>query len=399
MPLFKYKAKDKTGNIKEGAIDAPNKQLAKGSLDDQGLKLISLEKEQKSKFQIHIFEKVKEKDIVIFSRQFSVMISANIPVVQALKVLIEQTESVKLKMIISEVADEVNAGSRLSEALGKRSKIFSDFYVSVVKSGETSGKLDEVLNYLADQMEKDYDMMHKVKGAMIYPAFVLSGLGAVGVIMMVWVVPKLTDIIAETGGELPFATRMLIFISGFLASFWWLILIVIVGGVFGFKYYIKLPTGERQFDFLKLKLPIFGPLFQKIYLVRFMRSMHTLISGGVAISTSLEVSANVVGNAIYRELITETREAIEGGSPLSSVFMESNEVPKMVSQMLSVGEKTGKVDVVLEKLTDFYSREIMNVLANLTKLIEPIIMVIMGIGVGMMVAAIIMPMYNMASQF
>ncbi len=398
MVFYRYKAKDKEGLLKEGGVEAPNEQLAESTLIDQDLKVISIEEGKQSAFG-GVMGRVKNKDVVIFSRQFSVMISANIPVVQALKVLVEQTANLKFKMIVSEIADEVNAGSRLSDALTKYHRVFNNFYVSVVRSGETSGKLDEVLNYLADQMEKDYDMVSKIRGAMIYPAFVITGLGAVGVVMMIWVVPKLTAIMTETGAELPLTTRMLIGTSDVLANYWWIILIILAGLIIGFRYYIRFPAGRRQFDYLKLKLPIFGPLFQKIYLVRFTRSMHTLIAGGVAISTSLKVASEVVSNVIYKELIDETNKAVEGGDSISKVFLESREIPNMVSQMMAVGEKTGKLDVILERITEFYSREVSNVVANLVTLIEPIIMVVMGVAVGVMVSAIIMPMWSMASQF
>ncbi|MFH1427615.1 MAG: type II secretion system F family protein, partial [Patescibacteria group bacterium] len=360
---------------------------------------LELESSGKKRNFLAILNRIKAKDIVIFSRQFSVMISANVALVQALKIIEDQTDNIRLKMIISEVADEVDSGSRLSESLEKRSDVFSDFYINVIKSGETSGKLDEVLRYLADEMEKDYDMMSKIKGAMIYPAFVFFGLGVVGVIMMVFVVPKLTEILVESGVELPITTRMLIGTSDILSSYWWLLIIIFVGIIIGFKYYLKTPFGRKYFDFIKLKVPIFGKLFQRIYLVRFTRSMNTLIVGGVAITKSLEIAADVVGNEIYKELIKETSKAVEDGDSISSVFINSKEIPGMVSQMMSVGEKTGKLDVVLEKITDFYSREINNVVANLMTLMEPIIMSVIGVAVGVMVAAIILPMYNLASAY
>ena len=399
MPIFKYKAKTKEGDIKSGLVDAANEQLAIGSLADQNLKVIEIKQTKRSWSDISVFNKIKPKDVVIFSRQFSVMISASIPVVQALKVLIDQTESESLKAIVSEIADEVNGGSKLSDAFAARPKVFSEFYISVVRAGETSGKLDEVLNYLADEMEKDYDMMHKIRGAMIYPVFVLAGLGGVGGVMVVWVVPKLTAVISESGGELPLATRILMGVSDIAANYWWAVILMVVGLTLAFKYYGRTKTGRFQIDYLKIKMPIFGNLFQKIALVRFTRSMQTLIAGGVAIASSLKIAADVVGNSVYKDLILRTKEAVEGGSSISSVFSESNHIPKMVSQMLSVGEKTGKIDIILERVTEFYSREINNLVANLVTLMEPIIMVVMGIGVGIMVAAIIMPMYNMANQF
>jgi len=398
MPLFSYKAKDEDGNIQNGMVDGANEQLAIGALKDQGLVVIDINKKKKG-FGTNVLNRVKAKDVVIFSRQFSVMISASIPVVQALKVLIDQTENISLKMVVSEIADEVNGGTKLSDALGKRKNIFNEFYVSVVRSGESSGKLDEVLNYLADEMEKDYDMMHKIKGAMIYPVFVLAGLGGVGTVMMVWVVPKLTAVISETGGELPFATKALMLVSDIMANYWYMILIAIVVIIFSFKAYGRTPVGRRHIDMIKIKMPIFGNLFQKIALVRFTRSMKTLIVGGVPISSSLKIAGDVVGNEVYKNIIEETREAVEGGASISSVFLKKKEIPNMISQMMSVGEKTGKIDVILDRVTDFYSREITNLVANLVTLMEPIIMVVMGIGVGLMVAAIIMPMYNMANQF
>lgn len=399
MKMFKYKAKNANNQVKEGMVEASDERVARDTLAEQDLRVISLEFVKVGGLHINLLNRVKQKDVVIFSRQFAVMISASIPVAQALKVLIGQTENPKFRVMISEIADEVNAGSRLSDALDKRPKVFDHFYVNVIRSGETSGKLDEVLNYLADEMEKDYDMMHKIKGAMIYPAFVLVGMTAVGIVMMVWVVPKLTAIISETGGELPLATRLLIGLSDLLINYWWLLIILVVGLVIGFRYYISRPFGRRQIDFLKIKMPIFGSLFQKIALVHFTRSMQTLIVGGIPISNSLKIAADVVDNVVYQELILQTKKEVENGNSISSVFINHKEVPVMVSQMFAVGEKTGKMDLVLERVTDFYSREISNMVANLVTLIEPIIMVAMGIGVGIMVAAIIMPMYNMASQF
>ncbi|MDD5031957.1 MAG: type II secretion system F family protein [Patescibacteria group bacterium] len=402
MAIFKYKAINTDKKVAEGLIEAVNEKMAAETLQEKGFSIVTIKKQSEGKGGISfltVLNRVKGKDLVIFSRQFSVMISANVALVQALRILIEQTENIALKMIISEVADEVDSGSRLSDALGKRSKVFSDFYVNVIRSGETSGKLDEVLNYLADEMEKDYDMTSKIRGAMIYPVFVFSGLVAVGVVMMVFVVPKLTGVITETGATLPIATRILIGTSGFLSAYWWLLLVIIVGLAAGFRFYTKRPAGKRQFDFLKLRVPIFGKLFQRIYLVRFTRSMNTLIMGGVTITKSLKIASEVVSNEIYKDLIEKTSQAVEDGDSISSVFAESEEIPKMVSQMMTIGEKTGKLDVILGRVTDFYSREINNIVANLMTLMEPIIMIIMGVAVGVMVAAIILPMYNLASQF
>jgi len=400
MAIFKYKALNKDKEVQSGMVEAASEEYVGEILAEKGFSVISVsEASTPQKINLSFLNRVKIKDVVIFSRQFSVLISANVAMVQALKILVDQTINLNLKIAVSEIADEVDAGSNLSEALSKRPNIFNNFYISVVKSGETSGKLDEVLNYLADEMEKDYDMMSKIRGAMIYPAFILSALLVVGAVMMIFVIPKLTAVLTESGAELPISTKILIGASGFLVKYWWLVLLLAVGLAAGFRFYTNRPQGRRQFDYLKLKLPIFGHLFQLIYLVRFTRSMNTLIVGGVTIANSLKVASEVVGNKIYQELIEETIKEVEDGNSISSVFITSDTIPKMVSQMLNIGEKTGKMDVILEKITNFYGREVSNMVTNLMTLMEPIIMILMGLAVGVMVAAVILPMYNMATQF
>ncbi|MFH1745313.1 MAG: type II secretion system F family protein [bacterium] len=398
MANFKYKALDQNKKIISGIIDAASESMAADELTERKLEIISLIKTSEigSGFGM-VLGRVKPKDIVVFSRQFSVLISANVALVQSLRVLIVQTNNLKLKMAISEIADDIDGGARLSDALARRPKIFSNFYVNIVKSGETSGKLDEALNYLADELEKDYDMTSKIKGAMIYPAFVVCGMFAVGVVMMVFVVPKLTDVLTETGTKLPIATRILIYVSDFLVNYWWLVIIGAAMLFFASKMFLASQKGKRIADDMLLRLPIFGKLFQKIYLVRFARSLHTLLVGGVNISRALAISSEVVTNSVYSGLIDRTRQNVEDGESVSSVFLESDRVPKMVSNMMSIGEKTGKLDVILERIAIFYAREVDNTVSNLMTLMEPIIMVVMGIGVGLMVAAIILPMYNMAS--
>ncbi len=399
MSTFKYKAINRDNKSVSGLVEAESESEAASLLKDKGLSISYLEEGRESSKFSFVLGGVKVKDIVIFSRQFSVLISANVSLVQALKLLVEQTENLKFKMIISEIADDIDEGERLSDTLAKRPKVFSNFYVNVIKSGETSGKLDEVLNYLADELEKDYDMSSKIKGAMIYPAFVFSALLVVGMVMMIFVVPKLTAIITESGGELPLPTKILVGTSDFFVDFWWLVILILIGLVVGIKTLIGIPQAKKYIDFLILRAPVFGPLFQKIYIVRFARSMQTLLIGGVNITKALDIVAEVVSNEVYRDLIRQTKVEIEDGNSISTAFLASKEVPGMVSQMMSIGEKTGKLDFVLEKITDFYTREVDNMVANLMTLMEPIIMVTMGIAVGLMVAAIILPMYNMASNF
>jgi type IV pilus assembly protein PilC len=401
MPIYRYSAVNPRGKKAQGLINAYNRRAASERLEEMGLAIVSI-KDKTDSLELKllsIFKPVKTKDLVVFSRQFSVMISANLALVQSLRIVAEQSTNVALKMAISEIAYEVDSGSALSAAMAKRPKIFSPFYTNVVRSGETSGRLDEVLTYLADEMEKDYDMTSKIKGAMIYPVFVIGGLFVVGILMMVVVVPKLTEIIQETGAKLPLSTRIVVGLSDFMVNFWWVIVIFTVVAIVVLRIFSNTEAGKKVFGYIKLRLPVFGNLFQMIYIVRFTRSMNTLIVGGVTISKSLDVVAEVVGNPVYRDLIKKSQKSVEEGSSLSKVFMESDLVPRMVPQMIVVGEKTGKLDLVFKKVTDFYSREIGNVLANLVALLEPSIMVVMGVAVGVMVAAVIMPMYNLASQF
>jgi type IV pilus assembly protein PilC len=402
MPIFKYKVKrNSNGRTKSGLLVGMNETEAANRLRKLDFTLISISDASSSletKLNL-LINPIKVKDIVIFSRQFAVMISANMPVVESLIILIDQTNNISLKNLIAEIAFDVDSGALLSDAFAQHPKIFSEFFVNIIKSGETSGKLDEVLEYLADEMEKSYDMASKIKGAMIYPAFILVGLTGVGVVLMVYVIPNLTSVMVESGMKLPLSTRIVIAVSNFMQDYLILIALVVTGLVMALRYYFKTTIGRYQLDTFKLKMPIFGKLFKYIYLMRFTRSLATLLRGGVSITRSLEITANVVGNVIYRDLILETLESINDGNPFSTVMEASPDVPKMVPQMISIGERTGRMDTVLDKITDFYTRESNAMLANLSTLMEPLIMVLMGLGVGVVVAAVLMPMYNMASQF
>lgn len=402
MAIFRYKATDTEGKRVEGLVEANNEYEAGEIIGEKNLSVISLKKESGFKKEIKIlnlFNKIKKKDLVIFFRQFSVLVSASVDLVQALRILVEQTDNIRLKIIISEIADEVDSGSRLSDSFSKRSEIFSNFHINVIKSGETSGKLDEVMNYLAEEIEKDYDMISKIKGAMMYPAFLLAGLVLVGSVMMIMVIPKLTSILTESGAALPFTTKILIATSDFFVGYWWLLSMLVAALFAGIYFFSKTEFGKRNLDLLVLKLPIFGGLWKRIYVTRFTRTMQTLISGGVTINQSLIISAEVIGNQVYRDLILRTSKAVEDGNSMSSVFVDDENMPKMVSQIISVGEKTGKLDTILQKISDFYTKEINNITANLMVLLEPIVLVLMGVAVGIMVAGIILPMYNLASGY
>ncbi|MDD2258044.1 MAG: type II secretion system F family protein [Patescibacteria group bacterium] len=401
MAIFRYKAKNSKGRTKNGLDVAMSEADLLQRLRRQNLDVVSLvlaDNSLEAKLNL-LLNRVSGKDLAIFSRQFAVMISANVPVVESLVILIEQTSNFKLKQVVAEVAFEVTAGGLLSDSLMRHPKIFDNFFVNMVKSGEASGKLDEVLEYLADQTEKSYDTASKVKGAMIYPVFVSVAMVVVGVILMVKILPSLTGMLEESGTELPMTTKIIIAASDFLTQYLWLLIVLLIGVVFLIRLYLKTDKGRRNWDSLSLRLPIFGKLVNYIVLTRFTRSLSTLLKGGVTITKSLEVVSGVVSNKVYEDILLRTLQSIQDGNSLSTVMNTEAIVPKMIPQMIAVGERTGKLDVVLDSVTGFYTRESDKMLSNLSSLMEPLIMVIMGIGVGIMVAAVIMPMYNMATQF
>ena len=397
MPLFDYRAKDLEGQTIEGAVEAASEQAALDELSERNLTPVFLqERTQKSVWQVSLkfLNRINAKDLVVFSRQLAVMVAATVPLVQSLRILTKQTQNETLKIIISEVGDEVEGGAKLSAAMSRYADVFSNFYVNMVRSGETSGRLDETLSYLADEAEKNYDLMSKIKGAMTYPAFILVGMVVVGFVMMTFVVPKLTVILEETSTTLPTSTKILIATSGFLERWWWLVILVLIAAVVGVRVASRQGVGRLIWHRLQLRLPILGKILQRIYLVRFTRSLASLMLGGVPLTRGLEVVAGIVGNEVYRDLITRTIHEVEEGNSISTLFLESSDMPAMVSQMLVVGEKTGRLEEILNRLGDFYSREVENNVQGLVTLIEPLIMVILGLAVGVMVAAIILPIYQ-----
>jgi type IV pilus assembly protein PilC len=400
MPQYDYKAKDATGAPIEGIVEANNENLASDLLRERGLRVESLDLRHVDALQLRFtfFQRVTPKDLVIFARQIAVMVSAAVALPKALRTSLHQTESEKLRTILSDVANEVEGGGRFSDALAKYPKVFNSFYVNMVRSGETTGKLDEVLLYLADQQERDYDMIGRVKGAMIYPIFVMILMAIIGTGMMIFVVPKLIDVFRESNVTLPITTRMLIATSDFFVHFWYLILGAVVVAVVGTRWSYGTPGGRRFFDAALLHVPVFGKLMRYLTITRLTQGLSTLIAGGVDVVTSLKVVAGIVDNEVYRALIMHTVQEVSTGSTIASVWHGNKDLPNMVVQMVSIGEETGQLQKVLERLTGFYTREVNSMVENLSRAVEPVIMVILGVAVGIMCAAIILPMYTLAEQ-
>lgn len=400
MALFEYKARSARSEFLKGVVEAPSVHVAEELLIDRGLTIIALSEKKQTLFQssFGLFNRVPKREILVFSRQLSVMISADIPIVRSLKILMRQTNNIAFKIILSKVSDDVDGGAKLSQALARYPQVFDNFFIQMVRAAETTGRLDETLTYLANQKEKDYELARSIRGSMIYPAFILVGLFAVGIVMMVFVVPRLTDILKETGAPLPIATRMLIFLSAAIQQYWWIAAIVFIFLGILLRLYYKTPQGHERIDMLKIRAPIVGRIFEKIYVTRFSRSLSTLIASGVPIAKALEIVADVVGNEVYRKLTVATIQVVEDGKPMTTILGESKVIPQMLVQILHVGEESGKLDQVLSKLADFYTKEVDASVSNLVTIIEPLVIVVLGVAVGFLIVSILLPLYTLTSS-
>ncbi len=398
---FNYQARTQHGEIQAGTVEAGSRESAIETLQRHGLTVVLLETTSAVPFyarSLKFLQRVKTKDIVMFYRQLAVLFEANIPPLEALESLANQVSNSYFKDVLFEIGTDVRGGEPLSNALAKHKKIFSLFYINVIRSGEATGKLSEVLKYLADHAEKDYTLNQKIKGAFIYPIFILSAFLVIAVLMLIYVIPQLTTILLETGQKLPLATRILVGMSNILKSWLWLLIIIVAGFIFGLRRYLKIIQGRENWDKLKLKIPFLGGLFRKIYLTRFSENFSTLLKGGLPILSALKISGEVVGNTVYSHLIEEAMEEVKGGGDISSVFGKHKEiVPAMVVQMLKIGEQTARMESILERLAEFYKGEVDNLVNNITQLIEPFLIILLGGGVAFLVASILMPIYNITS--
>ena len=346
---------------------------------------------------IPFFKGVSRKELVLFSRQLSTLINARVPILQALDILVDQVSSRKLKEVIREMVSDIEGGKSLSETIARFPSVFSNLYINLIRSGELSGTLDKSLLYIADQQEKDYDLVSKLRGAMAYPIFIISAIFIVGALMFTFVLPQMLSVLQEAGAALPLTTRILMFFTNIFSKYWLLLILGFLGVIAGFVMYIRSSGGRIIWDAFKLKVPILGKLLQKLYMDRFSRNLSTLIAGGIPIVQALDTVAEIVGNSIYREIILEASKEVETGRSIGAVFASRKEMPKIVGQMIEVGEQTGELDVILGKLANFYGKEVENMIATMTNLLEPVIMILLGLAVAVMVAGILLPIYNVAS--
>lgn len=396
MTLFWYKAKSVTGQTISGEVQASSSQQAADLLRKQKLLIIDLRPSRTSLRSIvsRAFHRVKLGDIATLTRQLSTMMLAGLPLTEGLRLLRSQSNP-SLSALLSSVLEDVEGGSGLADALGKHKRAFSPVYVSLVRAGEAGGVLDDILARLADSLEKQKEFTNKVKQAMVYPMVVISGMIIVSVIMMVFVVPKLTEIYEGFGAELPLATRILVAISDAIVRYWYLWTALIGLGVGLLIFWIKTVTGREVFDTYLFRLPIIGRLRLHVVLTEFTRTLGLLVDAGIPIIEGLRISADAVGNFLIREEILHAADQVEKGLPLSVPFSQGEYFPPILANMVSVGEETGKVDEVLLKLSAYFEAESSQSVSVLTAAIEPLIMIVLGIGVAFLVIAIIMPIYSL----
>ncbi|MFC1653231.1 type II secretion system F family protein [Patescibacteria group bacterium] len=399
MIIFDYVAKKKSGEKVKGKIEANSEAQALGQLRSRQLVIISLKNTSEPLFGnlLSGMSKIKSKDIVTFTRQLATMINSGLPLTQALNVLKNQG-NVEFGKIIDEVMRDVQGGISLGDAMDKH-EAFSKVYVSLIRAGEAAGVLDNILNRLADNMETQEDFKSKTKGALVYPIIVVIGMLLVTFVMMVFVIPKLTVMYEDFGADLPFATQMLINVSKFFSKLWYVFILVAVGGVYGLMSWKKTKKGQKKVDEYLLKMPVFGMLRKKIILAEFSRTLALLISAGVSILEALNISAEAVGNQVYRTAILKISKSVEKGVPLADTLLNDSLYPMIVPQMVAVGEETGKLDEVLLKVSTYFEAEAESLIKNLTTALEPLIMILLGVGVAFLIIAIVMPIYNLTSQF
>lgn len=394
MPSFTYKAKNEYGRTIKGTLIASNEDQLAASLDQIGLYLISAKKTTIAASYLS-WESIKRKDLITFTVHLSTTLSAGIPILQSLQDLIEQSEKPRFKNIIEDVSSNIQAGNSLSEALSKHPKVFSELYVSMVKAGETTGNVDKVLNDLVAFLEWQELLAMDVKQATIYPAFVLSAVISLVVLLMTFVFPRFTVIFERTNAPLPLPTRVVMGISHFTTSYWFIIVLVVMALIVSHRLAVKTPGGRYLFDKLKLKLPVFGNLLRKIALSRFSHHFGALLKAGVEIYHSLMVTEKVVGNTVIAKVISSARDYISAGESLSESLKKGNEFPSLVIRMIAIGESSGNLDKTLGKVSQYYDREVPITIKKVFAVFEPIVIASLAVVVLGMALSMFLPLYQM----
>lgn len=401
MATFAYMGRTKSGAVKKGELVAKSRDEAVEQLRKQSVVVTSLEeKAAKEGFSFKLGSGVSEKDLVVFTRQFGTMINAGLPLIQCLEILSTQSENAALRKSVGEIKGQVEGGSTFSDALRKHPKIFDDLYVNMVHAGEVGGLLDTILGRLSKHIEKAMKLKGQIKSALVYPAAIVGIAGIVITVLMIWVIPVFEKMFKEMSGgkmALPGPTQLVIDMSNFAQGNWYIILGVIVALVVAVKKYYATPQGKLALDKLMLKLPVFGDLIRKASVAKFTRTLGTLLASGVPLLEALTICAKTSGNKVVEGALLDAKVSISGGKTIAEPLAKSGTFPKMVTHMISVGESTGALDSMLGKIADFYEDEVDQAVTNLTALLEPMMMVFLGVTVGFIVVAMYLPIFTMAS--
>ena len=398
---YNYQARTKKGEVQTGIVEASSREAAIVLLRKYGLYVTILEEATALPVyakRLKLFEGITRQDIVLFSRQLSIMFKSKVPLVESLNVLSSQTRNLDLKERILDLSEEVEGGTSFSGALSRHPEIFSSFYISMVKAGEVSGTLSESLEYLADHLEREYHLTSKIRGALLYPALIVVVVLLVITMMIFFVIPNLSEVLIGSGSELPTATKIVINSAAFLRKFGWVLGLVILLVIFAAFRYYRSQKGKKFFDGLFLKIPVIGPFLKTINLALFAENLSTLISGGLPIASALQTVGEIVGNSRYKEVIFEARDRVRKGETISSVLSAAPEVfPPVFVQMTLVGERTGTLDSTLMNIVNFYKKEIDRTIDNLLSILEPLLIVILGVVVAGLMLAILLPLYQMVA--
>src|SRR3990167_1738793 len=398
--LFSYHALDRDGHEREGTVEALSMDVAVATLQNRNLIISGIEPAIKKSLlsqDLAFFRRVSNKDVVILSRQLATLFEAQVSALRIFRLLASETENRVLAGKLVNISDDLQAGSSISDALAKHPKVFSEFFISMVKAGEESGKLNETFNYLADYLDRTYELVSKAKGALIYPAFVIVTFITVMILMFTMVIPKISGILVDSGQEIPIYTKIVLGVSNFFVSYGFIVLgVVIIGGFFLFKY-VKTPSGKETFDSVKLGVPYIGNLFRKLYWSRLSDNMNTMLVAGIPMIRALELTSSVINNTIYHRILSEAVDSVKAGKPVSDALSGNGEIPGIMIQMMKVGEESGELGSILKTLAKFYAREVTTAVDALVDLIEPAMIVCLGVGVAILLASVLIPIYNVAS--
>lgn len=399
MIKFNYRAKNEDGKTTSGVVEATNENEAVKLLRARKLLVVSLIPQKASLFsKVKILNRVSMDDKVNFTRQLSTMITAGLPLTESLSILELQSRPA-MGQVVAEILPDVEGGGSLAGALKKHSRVFDRVYVALVQAGEAAGILDNVLNRLALNLEKQRDFRNKIKGAMIYPAVIVGGMIVVALIMMIFVIPRLTVLYEEFEAELPVVTKILLGVSKFASSYWWLGVLALVGLSPLIRYLIRYPALKKNYDELYFRIPVLGNIRRQIMFTEFSRTLGLLIGAGILVVDALGIVEGSLGSPIYEEAVAEVTDRVEKGLPLATALAQSGVFPPLLPQMVAVGEETGKLDEVLGKISSYFEQEAETAIKGLTTALEPLILIILGVGVGFLIVAVIMPIYNLTSQF